>query len=144
MHRLGRGSLGVPDRSQDLQNIGRSHLRDRDLADAGKGVTFETRKPVPPVPLVAPSGLLGMTPSEAIVAATRNGALASKALDEYGTLEAGKAADIVVLDADPLADISNIRRLSMVIKGGRVIDVDALPTNPIALDWAAGTLQGSR
>ncbi len=87
---------------------------------------------------------LGMTPSEAIVAATRNGAIASKALDEYGTLEAGKAADIVVLDADPLADISNIRRLSMVIKDGRVIDVDALPTNPIALDWAAGTPQGSR
>ena len=55
---------------------------------------------------------LGMTPSEAIVAATKNGAIASKALDEYGTLEVGKAADIVVLDVDPLADISNIRRLT--------------------------------
>ncbi|WP_420636482.1 amidohydrolase family protein [Candidatus Palauibacter sp.] len=86
---------------------------------------------------------LGMTPSEAIVAATKNGAIASKALDEYGTLEVGKAADIVVLDVDPLADISNIRRLSMVIKGGRIIDTDALPANPIALDWAAGTLERS-
>jgi imidazolonepropionase-like amidohydrolase len=75
---------------------------------------------------------LGMTPAEAIVAATKNGAIASKALDEYGTLEAGKAADIVVLDADPLADISNIRSLALVIKGGRIVDIDALPTNPIA------------
>ena len=83
---------------------------------------------------------LGMTPSEAIVAATRNGAMASKALDEYGTLEAGKSADVLVLDADPLADISNIRKLSTVIKGGRIIDIDALPMDPIALDWAAGTL----
>ena len=82
---------------------------------------------------------LGMTPLEAITAATKNGAIASKALDEYGTLEAGKAADIVVLDADPLADIANIRQLSMVIKGGQVIDIEALPTDPIALDWAAGT-----
>ncbi len=87
---------------------------------------------------------LGMTPSEAITAATKNGAIASKALDEYGTLQAGKSADIVVLDADPLADIANIRQLSIVIKGGRIIDVDALPTNPIALDWSAGTPNGSR
>ena len=87
---------------------------------------------------------LGMTPSEAIVAATRNGALASKALDEYGTLEAGKAADVLVLDADPLADISNIRRLTMVIRGGRIVDPATLPTHPIALDWAADSRSGSR
>ena len=87
---------------------------------------------------------LGMTPSEAIVAATRNGALASKALDEYGTLEAGKAADVLVLDADPLADISNIRRLTMVIRGGRIVDPATLPTHPIALDWAADPPGGSR
>ena len=53
-------------------------------------------------------------------------------VDEYGTRETGKAADIVVLDADPLANSSNIRRLALVMKGGRIIDIDALPTNPIA------------
>ncbi len=37
-----------------------------------------------------------------------------------------------------LADISNIRRLGLVIMGGRIVDIDALPTNPIALDWSAG------
>ncbi|WP_420636481.1 amidohydrolase family protein [Candidatus Palauibacter sp.] len=85
-----------------------------------------------------------MTPSEAVVAATKNGAIVGKALEEYGTLAAGKAADTVVFDANPLADIANIRKLSMVIKGGWIIDIDDLPTNPTALDRAARTLKGSR
>ncbi len=74
---------------------------------------------------------LGMTASEAIVAATKNGALACKALDEFGTLETGKLADLLVLDADPLADISNIRKLGVVMKEGQIIDHRKLPTNPI-------------
>ncbi len=69
-----------------------------------------------------------MTPLQAITAATRNGALASKALKDYGTIEAGKAADILVLGADPTVDIKNIRKLEMVMKGGAVIDHAALPT----------------
>jgi imidazolonepropionase-like amidohydrolase len=74
---------------------------------------------------------LGMTPSQAIVAATRNGAIACRSLDDFGTLEAGKRADILVLDADPLADISNIRKLAVVMKDGRIIDTDRLPEKPI-------------
>jgi hypothetical protein len=74
---------------------------------------------------------LGMTPGEAIVAATKNGALACKALDDFGTIEAGKLADLLMFDADPLEEISNIRQLTMVMKEGRLIDHDALPTNPI-------------
>ncbi len=87
--------------------------------------------------IVAIEGLveLGMTPSEAIVAATKNGAMACKALDEFGTLEAGKLADILVLGADPLADISNIRRLEMVMKEGEIIDTESLPTNPVTGKW---------
>src|SRR5215475_7063853 len=53
---------------------------------------------------------LGMTPAQAITAATRNGALACRKLDEFGTLEAGKLADLVILEADPLSDIRNIRK----------------------------------
>ena len=74
---------------------------------------------------------LGMTPAQAIVAATKNGAMACKALDEYGTLEAGKLADLLVLDADPLADISNIRKLGVVMKEGQIIDHRKLPTKPL-------------
>ena len=74
---------------------------------------------------------LGMTPLQAIVAATKNGALACRMQKDLGTIEAGKLADLLVLDADPLANISNIRKLRTVIKEGRPIDPNVLPTNPV-------------
>jgi imidazolonepropionase-like amidohydrolase len=70
---------------------------------------------------------LGMTPSQAIVAGTRNGAAAARMLKDLGTIETGKIADLVVLSADPLADIKNLRKVSMVLKDGRVIDRTRLP-----------------
>ena len=70
---------------------------------------------------------LGMTPSQAIVAATRNGATAARRLADLGTIEPGKIADLVVLTADPLADISNLRKVSMVFKDGRAVDRTRLP-----------------
>lgn len=83
--------------------------------------------------LIAIEGLveLGMTPGQAVVAATRNGSLACKAQDALGTIEAGKLADLVVLDADPLADIHNIRKLRMVVKDGQIVDLGRLPERPI-------------
>ncbi|MGH9144290.1 MAG: amidohydrolase family protein, partial [Vicinamibacterales bacterium] len=70
---------------------------------------------------------LGMTPSQAIVAATRNGAAAARGLKDFGTIEAGKLADLVLLTADPLAEISNLRKIASVIKDGRVVDRTRLP-----------------
>ena len=67
----------------------------------------------------------GMTPMDAIVSATRNIAAAYHKLDQLGTLEAGKLADLVVLDADPLQDVNNIRKISMVMKDGQVVDRDS-------------------
>ena len=83
--------------------------------------------------LAAIEGLveLGMTTSEAIVASTMYGAIASQGLEDYGTLEEGKLADILLLDADPLVDIANIRKLSVVMKEGLVIDRDSLPEKPV-------------
>ena len=72
-----------------------------------------------------------MKPVDAIVAATRNGALACGALEEYGTIEVGKRADLLVLDADPLQNISNIWKLNTVMKDGRVVDTDKLPEKPV-------------
>jgi imidazolonepropionase-like amidohydrolase len=74
---------------------------------------------------------LGMTPAQALVAATKNGAIASRGLAEFGTLEAGKRADLLVLDASPLADITNIRKVSVLIRDGRVIDRDKLPAQRV-------------
>ena len=73
---------------------------------------------------------LGMTPAEAIVAGTKNGALAAGKLPEFGTLEVGKFADLLVLGGDPLADISNIRKVESIMKEGQLIDPDSLPTKP--------------
>ena len=83
--------------------------------------------------IIAIEGLveLGLSPGEAIVAATKHGAFACNALDELGTVERGKLADLLLLDANPLEDISNVRKLSMVMKEGQIVDIAALPTNPI-------------
>ena len=73
----------------------------------------------------------GMTPMTAIVSATRNIAAAYHKLDEFGTLEAGKYADLVILDADPLQNIDNIRRISTVMKEGRIVDRGPLPLKKV-------------
>jgi imidazolonepropionase-like amidohydrolase len=60
----------------------------------------------------------GLTPLEAITAATRNGAQILGIADSYGTVAPGKIADLVVLSADPSRDIRNTTRIEYVIKGG--------------------------
>jgi imidazolonepropionase-like amidohydrolase len=74
---------------------------------------------------------LGMSPAQAIVSATKNGAIAMKMTDQFGTIQTGRYADLVLLTADPLADIHNIRKQAMVMKEGTVIDVRRLPLKPI-------------
>jgi len=64
----------------------------------------------------------GLTPLEAVRAATYNPAEYLGALDSLGTVGQGKVADLVLLDADPLSDIRNTRRISTVIANGRVFD----------------------
>lgn len=62
--------------------------------------------------------LAGLTPAEALVAATRNGARTLGIADRTGTIAAGRRADLVVLGADPLQDIRNTRRVELVLKRG--------------------------
>jgi imidazolonepropionase-like amidohydrolase len=63
----------------------------------------------------------GMTPMQVIVAATRNSAEFLR-VAEAGTLQAGKSADFIVLDANPLDDITNTRRISTVVLRGTAVD----------------------
>jgi imidazolonepropionase-like amidohydrolase len=67
----------------------------------------------------------GLTPAEAIAAATRNSAGILK-LDSMGTVAAGKSADFIVLDANPLDDINNTRRIGRVYLRGAEVDRAAL------------------
>ena len=67
----------------------------------------------------------GLTPAQAIVAATRNAA-GILGLDQLGTVAAGKSADFLVLDANPLDDIANTRRISKVYMRGAEVDRAAL------------------
>src|SRR5713101_5402211 len=63
----------------------------------------------------------GMTPAQVLVAATRNSA-ALVGLKEVGTVEKGKSADFLVLDANPLDDITNTRRINAVYLRGAAVD----------------------
>ena len=68
----------------------------------------------------------GLTTLEVLRSATANGAQAMGLERETGTLAAGKLADVVILDADPLADVGNLSRIHRVIKDGQLFAPDAL------------------
>lgn len=67
----------------------------------------------------------GLTPMEVIVCATRNGSEVVGMADQIGTLEPGKLADLIVVDGNPLADLTVLRKPSLVVKGGEIF-VDRL------------------
>ncbi|MEE9491703.1 MAG: amidohydrolase family protein, partial [Dehalococcoidia bacterium] len=64
----------------------------------------------------------GMMEMQALIAATRTSADLCGVVDWLGTVEVGKLADLIVLSANPLKDISNIRKLEMVFKGGNLVE----------------------
>jgi hypothetical protein len=104
------------DRTLDLKNAGVKLLAGTDMPQAFIYPGFSLHDELA---LLVRSGL---TPLEALRAATYNPAEYFGSLDSLGTVAQGKIADLVLLDADPLVDIRNTRRISVVIANGRVFD----------------------
>ena len=68
----------------------------------------------------------GLTPLEALQAATWNPAKFLGKLEQFGTVEQGKVADLLLLDANPLADIETIRKIRAVVVNGKYLSRDDL------------------
>ena len=68
----------------------------------------------------------GVTPAAALQMATLNNARALQQDHSLGSIEAGKLADLVILDANPVAEIRNSRKIHSIIRGGNVCDPQAL------------------
>ncbi len=68
----------------------------------------------------------GLSPMEALQTATYNAAKCLGKLDSMGTIEQGKIADLVLLDADPLQDIRNTQKIAAVVVGGKIFQRAAL------------------
>jgi len=66
----------------------------------------------------------GMTEMQALIAATRNCADLCGVLNKLGTVEEGKLADIIVVSGNPLDNISNLRKLEMVFKDGKPVNLE--------------------
>ena len=81
----------------------------------------------------------GFTPAQALRSGTSNAALFLGLADSLGTIEAGKTANLVLLEADPLQDIRNTRRIVTVIAEGRIFDRKSLDG---ALGSGIGTVLG--
>ena len=63
----------------------------------------------------------GLSPMEAILAGTRNGAEAMRVIAKVGTVEQEKEADLLVVDGDPAQDIAALRQVTAVFQGGRLV-----------------------
>jgi len=76
----------------------------------------------------------GLTPLEAIRAATFDAARVLRAENEIGSLEEGKIADVLILDANPAENIENTRRIATIIQAGRTVKIVPPETGPNARD----------
>jgi imidazolonepropionase-like amidohydrolase len=125
LEKLEKGNTDRP-RAQAFYGIQARNLAK--LNAAGVRITLGTdgNRPWGPHEEMLDMVIAGMTPMQVIVAATRNSAEFLRIADA-GTLERGKSADFIVLDANPLDDITNTRRISAVYLRGAPVDRAQFP-----------------
>ena len=111
-------------RAQHMQAIGKA-LREGVKVGVGTDyVGFPVKYGVRELQLLVEAG---MTPMQAIQAATRVNAELLQWQDRVGSVEAGKLADIIAVPGDPLRDLSLLEKVSMVMLGGKLIDTNTQP-----------------
>src|SRR5262245_923527 len=122
---LQRGNTNRPD-AQAFWNIQARNLAK--MSAAGTRIVLGSDGNTPYAPHVEMADMVaaGMTPMQVIIAATSNGAQFLRMTDT-GTIEANKSADFIVLDASPLDDITNTRRIASVYLHGAAVNRSAYP-----------------
>jgi imidazolonepropionase-like amidohydrolase len=113
-------------RAMDAENLRRVHQAGATIVtatDAGNPLTLHGPSIFNEMEAMQAAGL---TAADIIVMSTRNGARAMKREADFGTLEQGKLADLLVLASDPLANVQAFRSRTHVMRGGRLLDVASL------------------
>ncbi|MEU8992165.1 amidohydrolase family protein [Streptomyces sp. NPDC048558] len=98
-------------------------------SDAGTWYTFPGESLLREIQLYTEAGL---APAHALRMATSDAAAAWGFADDRGTVEVGKRADLLLVDEDPLADVSALRGPAAVVLGGEVLDLDALAADIVS------------
>ena len=127
----------VGERAAHAEKIGPPNLKR--AADAGIPIAMGTDAGNP-LTLHGPSIYLemeamqsaGLTPMQVLVASTRGGAMAMGLEKEIGTVEKGKSADLLLVAADPTADVANLRKVRYVVRGGVVRSIEELRATVVA------------
>jgi imidazolonepropionase-like amidohydrolase len=119
--KLEADNIDRPQRVKDFHGIQARNLAKMNAAGVRIVMGTDGNRPWAPHEEMEDMVLAGMTPMQVILAATRNGAEFLRIADG-GTLQAGKSADFIVLDANPLDDIKNTRKISAVYLRGAAVD----------------------
>jgi imidazolonepropionase-like amidohydrolase len=130
LQKLQAASTDRPEAQQTFALQARNLAR---MSKAGVRIAMGTDGNTPYGPHIEAADMVaaGMTPAQVLVASTKNAA-DMIGIKDAGTIETGKSADFVVLDANPLTDITNTRRISSVYLRGTAVDRAAL-----AAKWMA-------
>lgn len=115
--RLARSDAGRETMAENLRRVHRAGVTVAAATDAGNPLTLHGPSIYQELEAMQAAGL---PPAEVIVTATRNGALAMGRLADFGTLEAGKMADLLVLARDPREDVRAFRTVTHVMRAGRL------------------------